>query len=47
MYEALDNLRSHGPVLPAAVTRALAARVTDCPMATSEHVVGTSIESDE
>jgi protein gp37 len=47
MHEALDNLRSHGPALPSAVTRTLAARVTDCPWPLPNVWLGTSIESDE
>jgi protein gp37 len=47
MHEALDNLRSHGPALPIAVTRTLAARVADCPWPLPNVWLGTSIESDE
>jgi protein gp37 len=47
MHEALDNLRRHGPALPSAVTRTLAARVTDCPWPLPNVWLGTSIESDE
>jgi len=45
-HEALHNLRTHGHELPTAVTRTLAARVTDCPWLPNVWL-GTSIESDE